>query len=777
MQPLSMIQTVLENIPQLVFWKSTEGSYLGANRHFLQFVGLPSLEALIGKTDSELVASHPVIRYFGEADDQVLMHNMPHSAISRTIRHNNQALTLLMDKSPLLSETGQLIGVVGVVAVNLPHQSPAEIYLKKIIDSVPHIIFWKDIRSVYLGCNQRFASLINLTPDEIVGKSDFELNWRKEEAELFVAGDLDAMSGNAKINVEETFLQADGQVTIMLVSKVPIYDEQGTCIGVLGVSIDITDRKQLEANLQEALKAAQAANLTKTEFIANMSHDIRTPITGIIGMGKMLEDSLENAETKQYAQWLHQSGQQLLTLLNGVLDIISANNPHEDDLINDWFDLTECLNSLAQLELPTIRMKQLSLVLVIGESVPVRLYGDKHKLHRVLLNLIGNAIKFTHQGSVIVKVERVTTDLLQFQVIDTGVGIPEAQQEKVFERFYRATPSHNSQYQGHGIGLHIVQKYVELMGGKIQLTSIEGEGTTVSLIIPITKNPAQIEYLPATQVKNALLTGAELEQTHDTLPKSESDSPKVLLVEDNLIARKMAETLLKKSGCDYLSADSAEAGFQLLQTHDIDIVFTDIGLPGMDGFQVAAQIRQWEKEHNQTPRQIFALTAHAAKELNDAQINKVDQVLTKPLSCAALEEVMKKNRPNTAEAEKKSAQDLNGFNSFPLFDKEQAITQLGSEEEMLNLLNILLCKEIPESRIALQEAFTHHQWEKLERVAHKLKSGAAYCGTRRLFSACEFLEKALKNGYSPSAEPLYEQLQQVLQQTEQALSTYINEIE
>lgn len=371
MQSLAMMQAVLENIPQLVFWKSADGFYLGANRHFLEFVGVQSPESLVGKTDAELAMAHPVIRYFAEADDQVLMHRIPHSAITRTIQHHNQALTLLMDKSPLLSQTGQLMGLLGVVTVK-DHHSANDIYLKGIIDSLPHLIYWKDIRSVYLGCNRRFANLLNSTPRDIIGKTDFELNWRREDAELFVSGDLDAMSGNAKINVEETIAKADGRLVTMLASKVPMYDEQGVCIGVLGLSVDITERKQLEVNLQKLLETSQAANLVKTEFIADMSHDIRTPITGIIGMSKMLEDNSTTAENKQYAQWLSQSGEQLLTLLNAVLKTISTDSPHEE-MDSNWFNLTDCLNSLVKLELPAIQTKQLSLVLVIGQNVPIQL--------------------------------------------------------------------------------------------------------------------------------------------------------------------------------------------------------------------------------------------------------------------------------------------------------------------------------------------------------------------------------------------------------------------
>ncbi|WP_172458283.1 PAS domain-containing hybrid sensor histidine kinase/response regulator [Legionella quinlivanii] len=774
MQSLAMMQAVLENIPQLVFWKSADGFYLGANRHFLEFVGLQSPESLVGKTDAELALAHPVIRYFAEADDQVLMYRIPHSAITRTIQHHNQTLTLLMDKSPLLSETGQLKGLLGVVTVKQPQLSN-HIHLNEIIDNLPHLIFWKDIRSVYLGCNRRFASLLNSTPRDIIGKTDFELNWRKEDAELFVSGDLDAMSGNSKINVEETIARADGRLITMLSSKVPMYDEQGVCIGILGLSIDITERKQLEINLKKALETSQAANLVKTEFIADMSHDIRTPITGIIGMSKMLEDNSTTAENKQYAQWLSQSGEQLLTLLNGVLKTISTDSPHEE-MDSDWFNLTDCLNSLAKLELPAIQTKQLSLVLVIGQNVPIQLFGDQHKLHRVLLNLIDNAIKFTHNGSIILKVERISEGFLLFQVIDTGAGIPKETQQRIVERFNSPLSSLNNEEQ-EKIGFHIVQKYLQFIKGKFQLSSIEGEGTTVSLTIPLKKISPQTECLPAMQVKNALLT--DLEQPGKPAPvvplKLESQGSRVLLIEDNLIARKMAETMLGKLGCEYISADNAEAGFELIRSHPIDIVITDLELPGMDGFQFAALIRQWEKEHHQEERLIFALTAHCANEVDKSRANMVNQVLTKPLSMSKLEQILPHIRLHTPLANA-NASAINELNHFPIFDKEQALSQLGSEKEMLDLLKMLITKELPEDREALQNAFKGHEWQTLERIAHKLKSGAAYCGTQRLYSACESLEKALKDGYNPSSEQLYEQLQQIIVQTEQALTPYVNKL-
>jgi len=289
-------------------------------------------------------------------------------------------------------------------------------------------------------------------------------------------------SGEPKLNIEETQTLSDGNTRILSTNKTPLIDEHGNVYGVLAIYSDITERKNLERSLENAKNMAEAASRAKSEFIANMSHDLRTPLAGIVGMSELLQGDVDNQKQKQYAAWVNESGEQLLGLLNGILDVVSADNIKENDIQEETFELVQCLQDLIRLEIPSAQLKGLSLKTKIAPDVPPYLHTDRTKLHRILLNLLGNAIKFTENGEITIEVDTLNTSdgrvHLQFRVNDTGIGIPDHLQDKVFDRFYRVNPSHKGVYSGHGIGLHIAQSYVKLLGGEIKLHSQDNVGTT-----------------------------------------------------------------------------------------------------------------------------------------------------------------------------------------------------------------------------------------------------------------------------------------------------------
>ncbi|MBX9702922.1 MAG: PAS domain-containing protein, partial [Silvanigrellaceae bacterium] len=357
-----------------------------------------------------------------------------------------------------------------------------------ILANVPYYIFWKNNQSVYMGCNRKFSGLLNKTPEDIIGKTDHELGWRGGEADIFIKGDIEAMQGTSKIDIEETLLLTDGSYLTLLTSKIPILDASGVCRGVLGVCIDISKQKKVETQLRLSKEAAEMANVVKTEFIANMSHDIRTPLSGVIGMSKILEEGAHTVEEMQYAHWLNESGEQLLRLLNGIVDVLSVESESDQKIKNEQCNLRECINNLVQLERPSIKLKNLELSVLIDEQVPEFVLTDPTKLHRILLNLLGNAIKFTHTGYIALKVvlvqQRDRLVRIKFSVSDSGEGIPEASQASVFERFFQAETT-SEKDNGRGMGLHIAQSYVRLLGGEIKVTSRVNEGSTFYFELPM----------------------------------------------------------------------------------------------------------------------------------------------------------------------------------------------------------------------------------------------------------------------------------------------------
>src|SRR3990167_9845781 len=260
-----------------------------------------------------------------------------------------------------------------------------------------------------------------------------------------------------------------------MVTKCPIKNYDGEVIGTVGCSVDITHIKELEKELRIAKEKAESASQAKSEFIANMSHDIRTPLTGIIGLSRILEEEATTLEEKQHARWVQESGERLLSLLNGVLDIVANDRANENDVRLETFDLYQVVQNVLELERAAVKARQLDIKTHFEGKVPHYVISDKMKLHRIILNLVGNAIKFTKKGHISIGVKLISVEkniaYIEFQIEDTGIGIPDELQAKVFERFFKVSSSYKGIYTGNGIGLNIAKKFVELLGGNIALKS------------------------------------------------------------------------------------------------------------------------------------------------------------------------------------------------------------------------------------------------------------------------------------------------------------------
>lgn len=791
----NMMQLLVNSMPGIVFWKSLDLKYLGANQKCLQFLDLENQKQLIGKTDSELLCSHQKQEYLSKYDFLVLQTEQAYYNIEDSfLQVDGSMITLLTDKHPLYDDEHNLIGVLCLSSIEDDQNSNVQTYLENIIASVPYYIFWKNSHSVYLGCNKKFSSLVDKTPQEVIGKTDEELGWKEGESYEFIAGDKEVMSGNSRVNVEETLLQPDGSETIMLVSKVPVFDKNERCIGILGVSIDITERKHMEQELIFAKNAAESANHAKTEFIANMSHDIRTPLSGVVSMSKMMENKTSDPEEKQYAHWVNESGEQLLGLLNGILDVIAADNINDSDLQQENFDLHRCIQDIARLEMPTIKMKNLDLQITIPDNIPKYLISDRTKIHRIMLNLLGNAIKFTPNGHVGIGVRLIEqlndTVRLEFSISDTGIGIPQELQSSVFDRFFRINPSAKGVYKGHGIGLHIAQSYVELLGGEIKLKSAVNEGTTF-----------YFELL--------LKTGADEEDhSYDQLPANpdkitpsypapgstitNKDSPRLLLVEDNPIALQTIQLLATQAGYRYTSVDNAERAFQLIQQTHFDLILTDVGLPGISGIELAQTIRAWEQSGNRKPLLIAGLTAHTGKEHAEKCLQSgMNKVIVKPASLAMIQNLVHElissqqsalvlnepeniYKPDTAGFELPATdEELFKLDQFPILDVENGLRILGSREMLKEMLILMLKEGIDQDKLAIEQAHAQHDWHTIELLIHKMKGGAAYCGTIKMHRACQYLERYQQAGFSELLEPLYNQFLRVVAETKIFLTHWL----
>ena len=688
-------------------------------------------------------------------------------------------------------------------------------FYQSILASMPNHVYWLDRNCVLRGGNDKLAHFFGLkSASELAGLTYEEMsklaNWTEGQGESFKKAELEVMStGVPRLNVEEPAVFVNSQPRYYISNKVPLYNKKGEVIGVLGITTDITD-------LKEAKEKAETASRAKSEFIANISHDLRTPLTGVVTMSDNLKDRLIGLGGEQEAEWLHESGEQLLEFCNNILDSVSADNYTEQDIKEECFDLRQLIQAIGHLEMPMMKSKGLDFVVNINANIPSYLIKDKAKLYRVLLNLLGNAIKFTDKGHVDIEVKLIEQNndkiTLKFSVIDTGIGIKSELQEHIFERFFRANPSYKGIYKGNGIGLYIAQKYVKLLGAeRIYVESEENKGSRFffTLSFKIGDQQDAVHIVPEQEQRPQYMS----QPSSDIMPKTSppiddssltTNAPFLLLIEDNKPALLGLEAMIKKAGCRFKSAEDGEKGVELATTHDFDLIISDIGLPGISGIEATKAIRAWEKENHKKRVPIVALTGHAAQMAEPECLQAgMDKVLTKPATFDHVknliqqfishnEKIDSKNTQQPTPTKQETPEPPKTGLGRDLPDTEEELfildqylyldTKVLKEiygEDYYNIVGEslkLIPTQIPKDKKEIMDAFITKDWDKVEKLAHRTKGGAAACGTLRMKYACQYLERYRKAGHSKSLEKLYYQLMQVMDETKDYVEKWLKMI-
>lgn len=403
------------------------------------------------------------------------------------------------------------------------------------------------------------------------------------------------------------------------------------------MSGDLSEEVDAIKTLRETIKMLKAESMAKTEFIANLIHDIRSPLTGITGLAGHLSEKTDNLKEKEYARVLHEGSLQLLDLLNSVLDSGKKAFLEDKTVSRRVFNLADLIEKLHELEEPAVMEHNLLLEIDMDSNVPERFLGDKLKLQRVLLNLVSNAVKFTKEGKISVGIRFVSqekdTAYIEFLVKDTGVGIPEEKQKKVFNRFFKINSTEKAGYVGSGLGLDIVQRYVRLLGGEISLRSKAGEGSSFSFVLPMKVDYGVIKKSLSGTKKKSLISSVNGHKQMET--------PRLLLVEDNRMALMHMQLMIKDMGIEPQTAVNSEAAMEAIRQNMFDLVITDIELPDGTGYGLSEKIRAMEKESCQKPIQIIGLTGHTATKI--VQLCKsagMDDVYEKPMNIQLLKKLV-----------------------------------------------------------------------------------------------------------------------------------------
>ena len=454
--------------------------------------------------------------------------------------------------------------------------------LRALIDNVPDFMYIKDTESRFIVANAILArSMGKQSPEELLGKTDFDF-YPKELASAHYQDEQKVLRSNlALFNHEEQCMDGFGNRVWLLTTKVALLDHHGNVVGLAGVGRDITERKKVELEWHRAKEAAEAANRAKSEFLANMSHEIRTPLNGVIGMTDLALDTELSPEQREYLETVKISADSLLSVINDILDFSKVEAGRMELDCND-FSLTECVETTLKTLALRADEKGLELLCDIAPEVPEVVFGDATRLRQILVNLVGNAIKFTHEGEVSLKVVLDCFDgdsrVLHFTVSDTGIGISPGQQKTIFDPFAQADSSTTRKYGGTGLGLTISSRFIDLMGGRIWVDSTPGHG-------------AQFHF---TVVAKA---------AHKDLEVSAPPSPEVfqgvkaLVVDDNRTNQRILYDMLARWAMYPVAVDGGEPALAALRLardngEPFTLLITDMHMPELDGFALVEKIRQ-----------------------------------------------------------------------------------------------------------------------------------------------------------------------------------------
>ncbi len=536
-----------------------------------------------------------------------------------------------------------------------------------------------------------------------------------------------------------------------------VRDDAGNVTGYLGVALDVTARNQAEGDLIYAKEAAEAANHAKSDFLANMSHEIRTPINGIIGMEGLLQQTGLTGDQHEYLDALGNCANVLLELVNEVLDYSKI----EAGRLEIHTGPVR-LQSLLDETLAPMRLRAetagLKFVTSVDPNLPAILETDGTRIRQVLNNLVGNAIKFTESGEISIRVGSVSVDAdvhtIQFDVTDTGPGIPPDDQLLIFDPFIQSDSSSTRRFGGTGLGLTIANRLVELLGGKIWLNSQPGTGSTFHFTIGA-KRMADITEPTGTG------------QSETALPEK---SLRILLAEDHPVNQLFASRVLQKRGHEVTIAENGQDALTQVFSKDFDIVLMDIQMPVMDGLEAIARIRQREKGTGQR-MPIVALTAHAMNGYDQkCYAAGADGYISKPLRPVDLFTTIRKlttdcgtTRTATVESDSESKRSLIAASVI--------LQNTGNDAELATELIEIFQTDLPDTIQQLEDAIRNEDLEVVSRLAHSLKSPLMMFGADESKEQSHKLEVVAREQEDDQIEETFRQLKQSLADVSRSLES------
>ena len=576
-------------------------------------------------------------------------------------------------------------------------------FLRSFLDASPDLVFYRNEDKEFSGCNRAMELLTGKSEKQLVHLKPADV-YSPEAAAKVIETDEKVFRHNVSLTYEQWLDYPDGRKACFEIRKVPYYDLVGKRHGLMGFGRDITERKRYQDALERASR-------DKTTFISTISHELRTPLNGIVGLSRILLDTELTAEQEKYLKTIHVSAVTLGNIFNDIIDMDKMER-RKVQLDNQPVDFTSFLADLENLSALQAQQKGLRFNLEPTLPLPHQVITDGTRLRQILWNLISNAVKFTQQGQVTVRVRYDEGDMLHFEVEDSGIGIPQDELDKIFAMYYQVKDSHGGKpATGTGIGLAVSRRLAKNMGGDITVTSEQGKGSTFTLTI----------HAPSVA-----------EEVDDAFDEDDMPLPalNVLLVEDIELNVIVARSVLEKLGNSVDVAMTGKAALEMFKPGEYDLVLLDIQLPDMTGLDISRALTKRYPREDLPP--LVALTANVLKDKQEYLNAGMDDVLSKPLSVPALTAMIKKFWDTQDDEESTVTTEENS--------KSEALLDIPMLEQYLELVGPKLITDglavfermMPGYVSVLESNLTAQDKKGIVEEGHKIKGAAGSVGLRHL---------------------------------------------
>ncbi|HFG3376570.1 TPA: aerobic respiration two-component sensor histidine kinase ArcB [Escherichia coli] len=576
-------------------------------------------------------------------------------------------------------------------------------FLRSFLDASPDLVFYRNEDKEFSGCNRAMELLTGKSEKQLVHLKPADV-YSPEAAAKVIETDEKVFRHNVSLTYEQWLDYPDGRKACFEIRKVPYYDRVGKRHGLMGFGRDITERKRYQDALERASR-------DKTTFISTISHELRTPLNGIVGLSRILLDTELTAEQEKYLKTIHVSAVTLGNIFNDIIDMDKMER-RKVQLDNQPVDFTSFLADLENLSALQAQQKGLRFNLEPTLPLPHQAITDGTRLRQILWNLISNAVKFTQQGQVTVRVRYDEGDMLHFEVEDSGIGIPQDELDKIFAMYYQVKDSHGGKpATGTGIGLAVSRRLAKNMGGDITVTSEQGKGSTFTLTI----------HAPSVA-----------EEVDDAFDEDDMPLPalNVLLVEDIELNVIVARSVLEKLGNSVDVAMTGKAALEMFKPGEYDLVLLDIQLPDMTGLDISRELTKRYPREDLPP--LVALTANVLKDKQEYLNAGMDDVLSKPLSVPALTAMIKKFWDTQDDEESTVTTEENS--------KSEALLDIPMLEQYLELVGPKLITDglavfermMPGYVSVLESNLTAQDKKGIVEEGHKIKGAAGSVGLRHL---------------------------------------------